>query len=91
MIPLVVGILLFWIVMIALLLKREVFIPRLTPDRMAGSGYTDIPTDTWMAIFLSDRTQIGYVNVRTHATANPARPFACWAGFDSPFSAIPRK
>lgn len=74
MIPLVVGILLFWIVMIALLLKREVFIPRLTPDRMAGSGYTDIPTDTWMAIFLSDRTQIGYVNVRTDPDARDGEP-----------------
>jgi len=51
--------------MTVLLLKREVFIPRLTPDRLAGSGYSNIPTDTWMAISLAGGEQIGYVNVRT--------------------------
>ncbi len=70
----VAAVVLFWIVMTALLLKREVFIPRLTPDRLAGSGYSEMPTDTWMAIYTSDRTQIGYVNVRTHPEARQNDP-----------------
>lgn len=69
-----IAIIAFWIVMTVLLLKREVFIPRLTPDRMAGSGYSDVPTDTWMAISLPDKTQIGFVNVRTEPETRESVP-----------------
>lgn len=70
----IATVIIFWAVMTVFLLKREVFIPRLTPDRLAGSGYSDMPTDTWMAIYTSDRTPIGYVNVRTHPEARQNDP-----------------
>lgn len=74
LIPLVVAIVAFWAVMTVLLLKREVFIPRLTPDRLAGSGYADVPTDTWMAISLVSGEQVGYVNVRSEPQSRESQP-----------------
>ncbi|MCL4692045.1 MAG: transglutaminase-like domain-containing protein [Candidatus Hydrogenedentes bacterium] len=74
LVPLIAGIVIFWAVMTGLLLKREAFIPRLTPDRMAGAGYSDVPTDTWMAIKLSDGKQVGYVNVRTEPESRDGAP-----------------
>jgi len=67
------GIVAFWAVMMALLLQREVLIPRATP------GVSSLPvgmrpaTDTWMGVYsknaLGDEDRVGYV----HLTSTPGQ------------------
>ncbi|MFA6240027.1 MAG: transglutaminase-like domain-containing protein [Candidatus Hydrogenedentales bacterium] len=61
----VVAISLFWIVMLVLLLRREVFLPRLAALSLANPAYSSESTNTSMGIFLDER-MVGTVNVRTN-------------------------
>ncbi len=62
-----VSIVLFWAVMTALLLQREVFVPRAHPDAPSARK----PQDTWMGIYTASagggENRVGYV----HLTSNP--------------------
>jgi transglutaminase-like putative cysteine protease len=53
----------FWLVMTALLLKREVFVPRLPMDghRAALSE----PRESWMGVYLPGGRRVGFVQTRT--------------------------
>ena len=62
---LLVAITALWLFMMALLLRREVFVPRLTSQDFASSELLEVPSDVWMGIFTRDGVQVGYVNVRT--------------------------
>lgn len=55
------GILVFWLIMMALLVRRELLVPRLTGARRSPS----VPTDSWMAIYLPGKVPAGFVNVKT--------------------------
>lgn len=56
----------FWLVMMALLVRREVLIPFLNTGPGTFSVPTE-PTDTWLGLLLNDaaKTPIGYINIRT--------------------------
>ena len=58
---------LFWVVMTALLLQREVFVPRAQPEALSARE----PQDTWMGIYTASadggESRVGYV----HLTSNP--------------------
>jgi hypothetical protein len=53
----------FWLVMMALLVRREALIPHLTYDKVLA--YQDRETDTWMGLYLSNDTCVGIVNTKT--------------------------
>lgn len=53
----------FWLVMMGLLVKREVLIPRLHKGN--ALAYQDHATDTWMGFYLSDDACVGFVNTKT--------------------------
>ena len=58
----------FWVVMTALLLQREVFVPRAQPN--APSART--PQDTWMGIYIPSRDggerRVGYLHLTSRPT-----------------------
>ncbi len=73
-----VPIFVFWLVMTAMLLKREVFVRRLplptTDSTQQSEGLR--PVDSWMGVYFSDGTKIGY----THTLVNP-RPELAGGGY----------
>jgi len=69
----------FWLVMMGILVKREVLVPHLPPansvhSEEAGAGVR--PTDSWMGVYFSDGTKIGY----THSVVRP-RPESIGGGY----------
>jgi len=64
-----VPVVLFWLAMTAILVKREVFVNRLplpTSD-LSGQSAAVRPVDSWMGVYWSDGTKIGY----THTSVRP--------------------
>ncbi|MBX7257326.1 MAG: hypothetical protein K1Y02_13265, partial [Candidatus Hydrogenedentes bacterium] len=59
-----IAITLFWGMMVALLLRREVFLPRLASLSVTNPAFSAVASDTWMGIYFENR-QVGTVNVRT--------------------------
>lgn len=67
------GIIAFWAIMMALLLQREVLIPRATPNIPSLPASKRPTTDTWMGIYskneLGGEDRVGYV----HLTSTPGK------------------
>ncbi|MCC6796277.1 MAG: transglutaminase domain-containing protein [Candidatus Hydrogenedentes bacterium] len=67
----ILGVLLiagFWLVMMSLLLRREVFTPTFRAER-GGITIPEHPTDIWFGLLLNDAqsTPIGYIDIQTEA------------------------
>lgn len=62
-----VFILAFWLVMMALLVRREILIPRAADHSFQASAVPEVPKNSWMGIYLADGSQIGYI----HSTSTP--------------------
>jgi hypothetical protein len=62
-----VSILAFWLVMMALLIRREVLIPRLAGQSFQASAVPDAPQESWMGIYLPDGQKVGFLR----ATSKP--------------------
>ena len=73
-----VPILVFWLIMAAILLKREVFVGRLplTTADLSQQSAGVRPVDSWMGVYFSDGTKIGY----THTLVRP-RPEDAGGGY----------
>lgn len=58
----------FWLVMMSLLLRREVFTPTFHAER-GGITVPEQPTDIWFGLLLNDaqHTPIGYIDIQTEA------------------------
>ncbi|MCC6699873.1 MAG: transglutaminase family protein, partial [Candidatus Hydrogenedentes bacterium] len=65
LIAVTVSITALWLIMMGLLLRREVFVPHLSSRELVPAQWSEIPSDVWMAVFMSDGAQVGYMNVRT--------------------------
>jgi hypothetical protein len=74
-----IGIVLFWLIMTGILLKREVLVKR-SPLPVSGSAEQQTggvrPVDSWMGVYFTDGTKIGY----THTVVRP-RPAAPDGGY----------
>ncbi|MCC6487697.1 MAG: transglutaminase domain-containing protein [Candidatus Hydrogenedentes bacterium] len=65
LIAVAVSVTALWLVMMALLLRREVFVPHLSSQDLVPPQLSEAPSDVWMGIFMRDGAQVGYVNIRT--------------------------
>ncbi len=59
----VTGIILFWLVMSGLLLRREIFVSHIDSWNDARNA-SRRPTNTWMGIDTADGNRVGFVNLR---------------------------
>ena len=62
----VAAIVLFWLTMMGLLVRREFLVPYFDPGSRAGSPYPDIPTETWLGVYLPGDETVGYIQTQTH-------------------------
>ncbi len=52
--------------MMGLLVRHEFLVPYLDPGSRAGSPYADIPTKTWLGVYLPGDETIGYIHTQTN-------------------------
>ncbi len=62
-----VAILGFWLVMMTMLVRREILIPRMAGQSFQASAVPDAPQEAWMGIFLPSGQKIGFM----HTTSTP--------------------
>ena len=70
-----VPIVVFWLIVTAVLLKREVFVHRVplpTSDLLAQQPDGIRPVDSWMGVYFSDGTKIGYTHTLVRPRPEPA-------------------
>lgn len=63
------GVILFWMVMTAFLVQRELLMERAPLDARAAQT----PTDAWMGVYLPGDVQVGFLNVRTTPSLREGR------------------
>jgi Transglutaminase-like superfamily len=68
------AIIVFWLAMMALFVKREFLVPYLNPGPRTGAMYRDVPTDNWMGVFDAAGGQIGYLRVQTWPDSHGQEP-----------------
>lgn len=66
-----VAIVLFWLVMMGFLVKREVLAPRVDPFIATRPRLTE-PTESWMGLFLAGGERVGYVHLQQIPEARSA-------------------
>ncbi|MBN2308447.1 MAG: transglutaminase domain-containing protein [Candidatus Hydrogenedentes bacterium] len=69
-----VAIVLFWLIMMALLIRHEFLVPYLNPGTFGGAAYSDVPTETWMGVYLPGDQPVGYVQVATRPEPHGDEP-----------------
>ncbi|MCP4643664.1 MAG: transglutaminase domain-containing protein [bacterium] len=68
------AIVLFWLVMTGLLVRREILVPYIRSNQPGPAQYANVPTESWMGVHLKTGEPLGYVQVGTRPEHHDFEP-----------------